>query len=257
MISACMAEFLIYCDNKPIIRIGDAEIWFKLLRNFGEFIKFFRIQCHFYDLSNELKTKIPNALKNLIIYVHEYCTDSLEILELRCYPFFCSNKPLIKLKKFFAPECFQRQNIGIYQWEHRITELSELMPNLNSLYLTDVPKILEEHFPKLERVELTLKCKEDVHSFNSFLHLNRQIIWLKLFIFIDEQSDLIFSSIEENLTQLNFLYISNSYRLAPTRTYQFKTIKEFKAGFFTHFKLLNSIQFEDLKKLYIHWVNQN
>ncbi|XP_031637665.1 uncharacterized protein LOC116350082 [Contarinia nasturtii] len=125
------------CKNKLIVRIRDAKIWFKLMRNFGESIQFMRIECVCRLNSNVPVTNIPTAYENVIKYVFEYCTDSLEMLELKSYPFFPLNKPLSKLHQFITRGF-------VYP------EVLELMPNLRCLTLSSVPKTLEKYFPQLE-----------------------------------------------------------------------------------------------------------
>lgn len=88
-----------YCKNKAIVRIHDAKIWFKLMRNFGGSIQFMRIECVCKVNSNVPVTNIPIAYENVIKYVFEYCSDSLEVLELKGYPFMLLNKPLSKLRQ--------------------------------------------------------------------------------------------------------------------------------------------------------------
>lgn len=84
-------------------------------------------------------------------------------------------------------------------------ELLELMPNLRSLYLTHVPRILEKYYAKLERVELQVGNDEEVHSFRTFLRMNRQIKYLKLVVGLayTREHDLLYSSIAENFKNIH------------------------------------------------------
>lgn len=232
---------------RPIVRISDAKIWFKLLRNFGQFTKYIAIQC---DYTTKHTTNIPDALKNLNNYIHEYCTESLEILELRKFLFFALNKPLTKLHTFIAfghrddPE-------NIEAWNSKTLHF---MPNLRSLNILDVPIALENHLPQLERFTMNLKSEEHVRSFISFLHLNRQITYLKLIIDVDNCDDLIFSAIEKFLTQLEILkvvYWGNKRNdpIQPIPIYRFKTVKSFSsAGTTAPDLVLKSFKFDNLEK---------
>lgn len=211
----------ISCKDKPIIRIGDSKIWFKVLRNFGKFIKFINVVSQIAHSS----TRIPNALENLAKYITEYCSDSMEFLELRDYPYFISNKTFSKLHEFRERNCLS---------EACMTEALKLMPNLRSLAVIYAPVALEKSFPKLERVKLLLRSVKDVHSFISFLQFNQQITYLKLDSEVHNETtvnyfDLIYSSIEQNLTHLKLFKcsITNSKRdsIEQNRIYQFKTVE--------------------------------
>ncbi|XP_031626718.1 uncharacterized protein LOC116343000 [Contarinia nasturtii] len=238
---------LIYCENKLIVRISDAIIWFKLMRNFGESIKFICIHC-------SVDTNIPIVLKNVFKYVCDYCADSLEALELHSFPFFTLNKPLIKLQEFIARTSFFD------------LEALELMPNLRSLNLSYAPKSVEKYFLKLERVSLIIESDEEVHSFISFLQMNRQIKYLHLCMQISNYNDLIYSSIDENLTQLKTFKLTVCYRgkqnapeLIPT--YRFKTIETFSYDGWSCGRIIESYEFDNLQKCHLkmcvnmHWMN--
>lgn len=246
-------DVLKICKRKKIIGVSKANIWFKLLRNFGEFVKFIRIQCAPKE-SYELKCKLPIALKNLFQYVLQYCTVSLEILELHSYPFFTLNKPLNKHQEFNIRNCFE--DIGNGKPKQWNPELLNLMPNIRSLNMNCDPKTLEKHFPKLERVTLSLNSdKESVNSMISFLRLNRQITYLKLIGIKSDNIDLIYSSIEEILTQLKILKIPDGIVRQPSEsipTYRLKTIEKF--SFFPLNRDFNKYLFEfnELEKITIH-----
>lgn len=157
--------------RKSKIGITDAKIWFKLLRNFGEFIEFLHIFAKLntnYDKFTTT-TKIPNALKNLNKYVNEYCTDSLEVLELQQYSYFTLNNPLPWLQEFNV-DC------GVH-CEHWNTDALKFIPNLRSLNILCVPFI---------RFFCTIESTNNISEFK-----NRH----------GEHNNLIFSSIEINLTQ--------------------------------------------------------
>lgn len=90
------ASFTFYCKIKPIIRINDAKVWFKLIRNFGESIKYIYIKSDYLRSWDE--RNIPSSYKYVIEYILEYCADSLEALELFQYPFLPLNKPSVLFK---------------------------------------------------------------------------------------------------------------------------------------------------------------
>lgn len=227
------------CKNKAIVRIHDAKIWFKLMRNFGGSIQFMRIEC--VCRSNVPVTNIPIACENLIKYVFEYCSDSLEVLELNGYPFFPLNKPLSKLRQFFSGFVYP--------------EVLELMPNLRCLRLNSVPKTLEKYFPQLERIFLRLDSDEEVHSLISFLGMNRQIKYLYLELLLNDMSNyynLIYSSIVENLTQLEIFKIY-SHKKKLTSTYRFKSVKSFLCcGESFANQQTATFEFEDLTRLTVY-----
>lgn len=62
------------CKNRSTTRITDARIWFKLLRNFGESIKFINLYCE-RDMKSDIKLQGVNE------YIFKYCANSLETLE--------------------------------------------------------------------------------------------------------------------------------------------------------------------------------
>lgn len=227
----------IRCKNEPIVRITDAKIWFKLLRNFGESIKYIRIQ------SDPIKHFGP--AKNVIEYVLEYCrTDSLEVLGLEYYPFLPLNKPLTSLTEFFG-------------YHYRVVfEAVELMPNIRTLGLSRVPKAINNCFPHLTKVSLLLRNSEDAQLFINFTCKNRQIKKLKLTIEFDNfDRNEIYSSIVERLPELKSLRISLDFsKIDTTRlisTYRFKTIETFSISGFgnTMYDEIGSFEFTDLKKL--------
>lgn len=209
----------IYCKNKLLIKITDAKIWFILLRNFGKSIKFIRIRCPLRHAVRLDPTKIPNALENLIKYVKEYCADSLEALEMFNYPYFTWDRPFPKLQEFTTECCFDFGHEPLttcrMNWN---TVTLEFMPNIRSPRLRFVPKLLEEHFSKLDRVILYLEHDEDVHSFIRFLQSNPQINYLSVIIgrHMSKYHNLIYSSIEKNLTQLKVFKITDN----GTRKYE-------------------------------------
>lgn len=228
--------------NIPTIRISNAKIWFKLLRNFGDCLRFLRIDCGFNFNPSELNVKIPNAFKNLTVYILEYCTDSLEKLETHDYPLFYLNKPWNKLDELY-------ENCSKREIENPNTQALELMPNLKSLNLSYAPESLQNHFPKLECVKIDVHSVGEVHSFISFLRLNRQITCLDIWTI--GQRDLIYSAIEENLKQLRVWIIRGikTPEMESVRTYQFKTVKEFSMDLSLWTTADNCLQFDNLKKL--------
>lgn len=237
------------CKNKAIVRIRDAKIWFKLMRNFGESIQFMRIECVCRLNSNVPVTNIPTTYENVIKYVFEYCTDSLGMLEVNGYPFSPLNQPLSKLHQFITRGF-------VYP------EVLELMPNLHCLTLSSVPKTLEKYFPQLERISLELHSDEEAHSLISFLGMNRQIKYLDLCLALNDMINyynLIYSWIVENLTQLKMFKIySNQKQL--TSTYRFKSVESFScSGPLFANQQTATFEFEDLTRLrvYLHRPNFN
>lgn len=240
----------IYCKQGETVRITDAKIWFKIMRNFGASIKYIRIQDNPY----ELDTRILSALQNMNKYVSEFCSDSLISLELHNYHYFTLNKPLTKLQEFLKKH---------YSFEN--SEALKLMPNLRTLVLYCVPSILEKHYPQLNRVELRLEKDEEVHSFVSFLRMNRQIKYLKLRLMSEckrEHNDSIYSSIVENLTKLKTFKLSvmDGIKTAPHR---FETVESFSifgllhhSGYFTfEFTNLRKLTLEDVYYYLPNWLN--
>lgn len=238
-------ERLIMYNDKPIVRISDARVWFKLLRNFGESIKYVRIQSQ-SERFNEMN--IPDAWKHVIKHVFEYSADSLEVLECCAYKYFPLNKPLPKLQKLFGGSPLKAL---------------ELMPNLQSLCISDCPETLARtlatRFSKLENINMYIDG-ENVHPFISFLQVNRQIKHLSLRSIQVPDSDLglIYSSIHENLTKLKSLNIIVSFKskgATGLRSYRFKEIDSFSFLCFGNSDIIQhfeSFEFNDLKFLYLH-----
>lgn len=226
--------------KKPVISIFDANIWFKILRNFGKSIRFIRVISEQEVERRELK--IVSSWKNVTKYVLKYCcTDSLEVLEFKWYHFFL-NKSLVNLQEFF----------GHISLPH---EALKLMPNIRTLKLINVPKSLETHFPHLEKVSLRLKGTEDVQLFCSFLHMNPQLKKLILYLLLKDRNELIYSTIIENLPNLEVFKVSTSYhtktRANPIQIHRFNTIDKFSLTGFpvTVWREVDSFEFNDLKKL--------
>lgn len=126
------------------------------------------------------------------------------------------------------------------------------MPNLRCLNLSSVPKTLEKYIPQLERISLDLHSDEEAHSLISFLGMNRQIKYLKLNLLLNDMSNyhnLIYSSIVENLTQLEIFKIyANQKKL--TSTYRFKSIESFScSGLSFANQQTATFEFEDLRRL--------
>lgn len=239
----------IHCRSKLGVRIRDANIWFKLLRNFGKFIKRISIQFEEWG-SYEFHVKIPNAMKNLFEYVLEYCTDSLELLDLHYYPYFTLKKPLPNLREF---NVFGHVEYGNFNsvWKHwDINDALELIPNIRSLTLSCVPRALQKPFPRLERVFLPINSYEDMHGFVSFLQFNPQIVDLKIKISTRERNNVIYSAIEEHLTQLKtFKIIYDDSTTNAMKTYRFRTVEKFLLPDDPFQAIMSSFKFDKLKKL--------
>lgn len=236
--SMLMDPAIIVCKTKPIIGIFDADIWFKLLRNFGKSIKYIRVssESEVHLKSRGIEEEV--SWKNLSKYILEYCCiDSLEILEFGWYNFFFSDNPFTNLQEFFG-------NSDVPD------EALKLMPNIRTLSLINVPKTLKTYFPHLEKVALRLETTE-AELFCSFLHLNRQIKNLKLQL--RGHNELIYSSIIENLPDLKVLKIHAYYHNAtrPISTYRFNSIDKFEyCGFSETLEIeAESYEFNDLEKL--------
>lgn len=229
-IALMRSDSYVYCKNKVIIRISEAKIWLKLLRNFGEYIKFLRIECVNMEL-NKPPSNILCVLENMNKYIFKYCSDSLEILELHLYPFFKLIKPLKKLQDFTLRSLNVVNTSANY-------EALEMMPNLHTLNLKYVPKMPAKYFSKLERVFLELRTDEHVKLFISLLHKNRHIKYVALRIFEKEitlnYKELIYPSIDEmeqiETLKLDMREIINGNRqtLEDSSIYHFKTIKTFE-----------------------------
>lgn len=237
-----------YADSLPekikqFVRIRDAKVWFKLIRIFGESIKNIKIDSD-YIFPCDYLGNIPNVFKYLIVYVLKYCADSLELLELSNCP--CQllqlNKPLTKLNEFIG------QSQVLY-------EEIEYMPNLRCLSLKIIPKTLEKNsFSNLAVFETRINNSENVHSFISVLHMNQQIRKLKLDLHFGDCNDLIFSTINELLPELESLTIVNNYSSkkdvqAAVPNYRFKKIKSLTFGALPCEELYSSFMFNDVEEL--------
>ncbi|XP_055308217.1 uncharacterized protein LOC129572296 [Sitodiplosis mosellana] len=232
-------HFSFYCKIKPIIRINDAKVWFKLIRNFGESIKYIYIHSDYHPRSWD-ERNIPSSYKYVIEYILEYCADSLEVLEFFAYPFLPLNKPLTKLKKFIG----QTRDVSF--------DAIEYMPNLNYLFLSCIPITLERKcFPHMDEFRTTLESRKDVDSFISFLHMNRQIKKLWLAFPSDDSFDLIIPSLNEILPELKTLKIQANYESKRDRIpfSRFKTIDTFSCKGFSPDKFYGSFVFNDFKRL--------
>ncbi|XP_055325920.1 uncharacterized protein LOC129579778 [Sitodiplosis mosellana] len=228
-----------FCKIKPIIRINDAKVWFKLIRNFGESIKYIYVHSDNYS-SRWHERNTPSSYKYVIEYILEYCADSLEVLEFFAFPFLPLNKPLTKLKKFIG----HTRDVSF--------DAIEYMPNLNYLFLSCIPITLERKcFPHMDEFRTTLKSRKDVDSFISFLHMNRQIKKLWLAFPSDDSFDLIIPSLNEILPELKTLKIQANYKSKRDRIpfSRFKTIDTFSCSGSSPEKFYGSFVFNDFKRL--------
>lgn len=245
-----MDEDLITFKDRPIVRVSKPSAWYKILRNFGESIKYIRLHYH--------KNISGSFWRHIVEYVSLYCTASLCALEVYGGPLHMQ-KPLTKLHTFIATGWSPLNQI----------ETLELMPNIRRLILKteSLPKSLENYFPNLETVELYLAGAENtrVHALISFFGMNPKIKKLKLKICTIRSSScsaLIYSSIIENLTQLKSLEITlgtpGQYRYGgdlinaatTISSYQFKTIDTFGYRANTS-QEKERFEFSDLKKLIV------
>lgn len=212
------STYSIFCKIQPFIRIIDAKIWLKLIRNFGQSIKYTRIDCDYGTVWD--KGNIPSFYKYVIEYILKYCDESLLMLELQDYPFLPLNKPLLGLQQFTGYSVSNEHSFDAIKY----------MPNLCSLKLTVFPKTLNKTYIRnMVKFETSLKSSEDIDSFISFLHVNRQIEKLNIMLELSNYNDLIFSSINEILPELKTLKIRMSLDLERKTPeiipiYRFKTI---------------------------------
>lgn len=240
---------LITYKERPIVRVTKPSAWCKLLRNFGDSIKYIRLHHH-RNISDSL-------WRQIVEYVSRYCTASLCVLEVHECQSLPLYEPLTKLQKFISTGWSPLNQI----------EALKLMPNLCTLVLKRncCPNSMEKHFPNLEKVELDLDGAKNVQidSLISFLRMNKQIKNLKLKICTingNKYMDLIYSSIIENLIQLKSLEITsgtpglNTYggdlidARIPFPNYRFKTIDTF--GYrANNCQGKEHFQFDDLTKL--------
>lgn len=233
----------VYCKNKVIIRISDTKIWFKLLRNFGEYIKFLRIECV------KPPSNILCVLENMNKYLSKYCSDSLEILQLFQYPVFKLIKPLTKLQDFTL-----RSLKAVNTSENN--EALEMMPNLRTLSLNYVPKMPAKYFSKLERVFLWLRNDEHVNLFISLLHKNRHIKYVELRIFEKEitlnYKELIYPTIDQ-MEQIETLKLEMVGGIEDSLIYHFKTIKTFRYASVRN--LFASFKFDHLEQFTLEYAS--
>lgn len=233
-----IAAITFYCKIKPIIRINDAKVWFKLIRNFGESIKYIYIKSEYED--NWGVRNIPSSYKYVIEYILKYCADSLETLELYQYPFLPLNKPLTKLKKFIG-------NTNDMSFD-----AIQYMPNLNYLYSTYIPITLKGiSFPHMDEFRTIVRSRKDVDSLIPFLHMNRQIKKLWLVYSSDDCFDLIIPSLNEILPELKTLKIQSNYTSKRDRIpfSRFKTVDTFSCEGLSPEKFYGSFVFNDFKRL--------
>lgn len=247
-----MDEDLITYKDRPVIRVTKPRAWCKILRNFGESIKYIRLHYH--------KNISDRFWRHIVEHVSLYCTGSLRALEVFGCPSLPLDKPLAELHTFIATGWCPS-----YQME-----ALELMPNIRRLVLKteSLPLSMDKLFPNLETVELDFDGTENnrVHSLISFFGRNTQIKKLKLKICTIHgysYSDLIYSTIIESLTQLNRLEITlgvpGLYRYGgddhtnaetTVSTYQFKAIDTF--GYrANNLQKREQFEFGDLKKLIV------
>lgn len=198
---------------QSVIRIeivGNAGARFKLLRNFGEYIRFIRLDySSSYAISAECAERHVRIWTRVLEYFAEYCADSVEemILTSNPAPPFPLIKPLTNMQTFFYISKIDLDAL-------------ELNQNLPKLAISHWLKPIEKPFPMLKNAQLS--CN-DVHSFVSFLRMNKQITKLTLKIHTREEDnykDLIYSSICENLELLQKLQIDtpSSKRNAGSKT---------------------------------------
>lgn len=202
-------EVFINLKQRPSIELTDAKSWFKLLRNFGEFIKFLHIFAHPDLAHKKFSTTIPIAMVHLNEYVQKYCSGSLELLKIDHYPYFTLNKPLPKLNEFLVNCCLGYDKKPCNPIKHWDTNALEFLPNVRALHIHCFPHVLKKSFPQVESATFSLNTDDEVNSFVKFIQLNPQIVYLKIRIGegMGKYDDLIFSTIETHLKLLKVFRI--------------------------------------------------
>lgn len=217
---------------KPIkINVTDARC-FKLIRNFGKFIR----TIHIEGSSAIAETSNGALERNLFLhnklneYILEYCADSLEDIKLINCPFFKFNKPQEKLHTF----TFQ----NIFEFGHDCSESIKWITNLRcfkvilsgSATWNEIPKALEMCIPTLKEVQLLINSYDNAKTFIKFLKMNPQI----------ETLSIIFK-----VCNLPSKY---SYREIFSSIAQYSQIKQLKVRFF------GSVQLEQIEILHFKTV---
>lgn len=169
---------------EPIkINVTDARC-FKLIRNFGKFIRIIHLEgsSAIAGTSNGALERNLFLHNKLIEYILEYCTDSLEDITLKNCPFFKFNKPQKKLHSF----TFQNK----FEFGHDCSESIKWITNLRcfkvipalggSTAWNEIPKALEMCIPTLKEVQLLINSYDSAKTFIEFLKMNPQIETLSI-----------------------------------------------------------------------------
>ncbi|XP_037042618.1 uncharacterized protein LOC119078971 [Bradysia coprophila] len=234
-------HYKIVCKHDVVVRIPDAETSFKLLRNFGASIKHVRIHNVEYGQN---KTYILNVLQNLNKYISDFCSDSLETLDVQGYRFLTLNKPFRNLRELY-----------LFARGFESSEALDFMPNVRTLRLGSIPKTMAKSYAKVERIHMQVESDEEVQTFISFIRLNRQIKYLYLFISYHcrpEHNGAIYSSIADNLTQLTTFKLYESNRPQLLSRHRFQGVESFSVECRG---ALHMFEFNGLRKLTLEGVH--
>lgn len=231
------------------IRIDITAICFKLIRNFGKFIKTIEVG-YVADLNVEDElNKNAARYKNMNEYVSEYCADSLEEITLFDFPFFKMNKPMKKLQKFCVHDhLINRKNRSAYL--ESISCMENLRCFMLESYKIGIPKALENYIPTLEEIYLKLYYYSDMDTFIQCLKMNQQIKKLHLNHQVGLRDNEILLSIA-NGSQIKELKLSlrRSDPFQNVQNCRFRTIEIFTFELIT-LNAVKDLTFDVLKELY-------
>lgn len=223
-------DFILFREiTEKHIRFDITVLCFKIIRNFGRFIRTIQIGNVADENEEDELNKNSFRYKNLIEYVFEYCDDSLEEIKLIDFPFFKLNKPMKKLLKL---DVFDH----LLKWRNRTDYLESIKWMLNlrcfMLYMCNengIPKALKNYIPTLEEVSLHLHSHSDVEAFIQFLQMNQQIKKLHLTLVIKlRDSEVLFSIANcSQIKELELSFLSRSGRLENVQNCRFKTVEVF------------------------------
>lgn len=248
---------------KPI-EINDVDAsCFKLIRNFGKFIRTIQLEgtldlyqgrpigfrfkdCYEKILESVEDPSLCRKFKKLIEYIFEYCADSLEDIALIECPFFELNKPQKKLHTFVILDKYGYKDYSeSVKWMTNLRCFKMLIGNKPEIF----PKVLKTCIPTLKEVQLKLCSRIDMLSFISFLQINPQLE--KLFVAIKSEyngKSAIIPSIAQysQIKQLTLVNIGDPLDQVPSC--RFKTIEECSIDFSVLSQVKNLV-FDELKEL--------
>lgn len=264
-------------QHKPVAMIVNAKVYLKLLRNFGEsvkylcvyFVPFMKWRSLFsyaeYCPIPYVEMRLPTPYKYVSSYVMQYCADSLEGLHLNNFPLTCC-KSFSRLKYL---SCLGSRIVG-----------EGMLPPILSTLRTEYPPT--RIFPNLEIVSVVLCDQQQNDLFVSFLKFNPQIKSLTVVSKCADENcnddELVISSINKFLPKLKYLNILFDLRITSpspfclfddprlltplTQNYRFKTIEEFEFQCITPSirglaNVAVRLYFDDLKKLTLGYFDEN